>query len=177
MNDERRQISDDELEQALGFFRQSVKEWSEQESASVRVTPQPGLVRGRGWWMVATLATCALAVVAWFAVSMSEYGNRLAQQAHVEQMGVEQMGAGVLQTMAHPVQTGNTAANLPLQAEAQANVQSVQAVKSAVATRLSAKAAADKSDDALLAGVDSDIEQGTAKALAPMADWMSNSAN
>lgn len=170
MKNERARISDEELEQAIGSFRQSVKSWSEWECSRVRVAQervsgQSNKVRLWGWLAAsAAVAACALAVV-----MLSGHGEHPQQVALVH---------SVQKIAAKPVKSEMTAAeagtsNRPQELQ---DAQSLQAVKREAAAQATDSSAED-SDDALLAGVDNDIEQGTAKALAPMANWMSDSAD
>ena len=124
------------------------------------------------------VASCAVAVV-----MAAGHGSGTMQQAReVERVltrsGQAQSGQA-LQMEAQQAQPMK-----PVSAMEQPNPQTdartatlAEALSERTSRRVKAMQAADDSDDALLAAVDNDISQGTAKALAPMADWMGDSAN
>ena len=182
-SNERIQVSDEQLEQAIASFRQSVKNWSEQEHAAARAVEWSAQSRGRGWsgrgwsgwgwsgwWMSAGAVAAACAVAA---VLLAGHGSGPGQQARAVRP-VEPM-------QAQPVKPESAMASADAGSDAQAQMQATtQAAKQAETMpvrRAAAAQPADDSDEALLAAVDNDISQGTAKALAPMADWMGDSAN
>ncbi len=190
-NNKRMQASDEELEQAIASFRQSVKNWSKQEHAAARAAGLAAQSRGRGWgwfgsgfgswlWMSAgaVAAACAVAVVI-----VAGHGSGPVQQARAvrlapaqpDQARSGQAQSGQAQT-AEQVKPESALAQTNAQTDAQTTTLA-EALTERTARRAAAMQAGDESDEALLAAVDNDISQGTAKALAPMADWMGDSAN
>ena len=168
MNPHNHHFSDTELEQALGHFRNSVKSWS--EAASVRVQTQktkksevPSWFR---WWLPlgaagATVAVCALAATIFTGTHRSNLplANQLSPQSAIQA------------AVANPPSASPTA-------QARQAASTVATTKPPVAAPVSLPARqADDPDEQLLAAIDSDISQRTPTALAPMANWMGDSAN
>ena len=168
MNRDAKQISDEELEQALRCFRQSVTEWSATEAsraesgAGRETRPTP---KWLSWWMVmgaagATVAACALAAV------MLSGGHRTEPQPT----------ASVMRQAAPSAEDAkqNAAATTGESASPENRAVTLDAGTAQMRGRDSRDT--EDADEELLAGIDNDIARGTPKALAPMAGWMSDSA-
>lgn len=157
------------MEQAIRSFRQSVTAWSEMEAARVESgarragRPTPAWL---SWWVAAgaagaTVAACALAAL------MLTSGHKTEPRQIAQAVAVRQNAPPTAEaTHAAPATTDSASReNQPTTLEA-----------SMAPISNKASGDADDSDEKLLAGIDSDIAQGTPKALAPMAGWMSDSA-
>ncbi len=168
-----KQIGDAELEQAIGYFRQSVTAWSEAEAGRTRAVPQPKSNRFPVWltWSMAGAVAAACAV--WVLM--------LAGGQHAGRHGA--MQAAIAPKAAMPASAATPAQEM---APAAASLDGTQTAAvateglrpdAAEAGRVQASSRREDEDEQLLAGIDSDIAQGTPRALAPMAGWMSDSAN
>ncbi len=165
------QVSDEELAQAIRSFRQSVTAWSENQAARLPSSarrvhrPVPAVL---AWWMAAgaagaTVAACALAAV------MLTSGHRtemrpMAQSATVQQAAPSAADAAPAASTAAATESAST----------EEKPTTLEASLAPVVNKAGGNA--EDADEKLLAGIDSDIAQGTPKALAPMAGWMGDSA-
>ena len=172
-----KQIGDAELEQAIGYFRQSVTAWSEAEAGRTRALPQPKSNRFPVWLTWSMAGTVAAACAVWVLM--------LAGGQHAGRHGA--MQAAIAPKAAMPAATSTQAATPAREmAPAAASLDGTQTAAvateglrpdAAEAGRVQASSRREDEDEQLLAGIDSDIAQGTPRALAPMAGWMSDSAN
>lgn len=166
MNTEKKICSEKELDQALRRFRSSVQSWSEAEYARPRRLVAGGWQRVRGFAFGAAMASLVAACVIPLAIRYEQAGQRTAQvlpsQAAPTAPLADRAGA-VSEVAALP----RASQHEPLAGK----------VRWTWAERNSNSAAANQdSDDELMASIDSDLAQGTPRALAPLANLMSDSA-
>ena len=161
-----RQIGDEELEQAIGYFRQSVTAWSEAEAGRTRTVLQPKSKRFPVWLTWSMAGTVAAACAVWvLMLAGGQHADRHpAMQAVIAPKAVTPAPAPT-PTMVQPEATQTAAAVSPTLHPTTAD-----------ASRGQKAMHSEDEDEQLLAGIDSDIAQGTPRALAPMAGWMSDSA-
>ena len=172
-----KQIGDAELEQAIGYFRQSVTAWSEAEASRTRAVPQPKSNRFPAWlsWSMAGTMAAACAVWVVMLAGGQHAGRHPAMQAEMAPKAAmpaatpaPESAQTETQAMAQPEAT--QAAGLRPDAAVAGRTRTSHVQPSQT------QPSSEDEDEQLLAGIDSDIAQGTPRALAPMAGWMSDSA-
>ncbi len=168
MKSDEMRISNEELEQAIGRFRQSVKGWSEAKYAGVHTKSgaRQASAAWKSWWMAAGAAATTVAVCALAAVMLIS-GHRTEPR---EMSGVAAVVKQPAKIPTAQIPASQVADDTKTDEIAQQKRQLVQG------TDMAANVDAEDADAKLLAGIDSDIAQGVPKALAPMANWMGDSA-
>ncbi len=172
-----RQISDEELGQAIGYFRQSVTAWSEAESGRVRIVRQPKSSRFPAWLTWSMAGTVAAACAVW--VLMLAGGQHTGRQQAMQATATAPKAAMPAATSAEePTRAMASAADKRDTAQAAAITTEAAGTGPdvAAASQVRRKSGSADEDEQLLADIDRDIAQGTPQALAPMAGWMGDSA-
>ncbi len=179
--------SEEELDQALRRFRSSVQSWSEAEYARPRRLAVGGWQRVRGFALGAAMASLVAVCVIPLAIRHGHPGQSVAQ-ASPSLASASEASARPAQTspaQTSPAQTGAAPADrAETVGEAAASPQSprrervpdqAQIAKAERNGAASAPANQD-SDDELMASIDNELAQRTPRALAPLANLMSDSA-
>lgn len=184
--------SEEELDQALRRFRSSVQSWSEAEYARPRRLAVGGWQRVRGFALGAAMASLVAVCVIPLAIRHGHPGQSVAQAspslASASEASARPAQTGPAQTspaQTSPAQTGAAPADrAETVGEAAASPQSprrervsdqAQIAKAERNGAASAPANQD-SDDELMASIDNELAQRTPRALAPLANLMSDSA-
>uniref|UniRef100_E6PZK2 Uncharacterized protein n=1 Tax=mine drainage metagenome TaxID=410659 RepID=E6PZK2_9ZZZZ len=169
MNTEKKICSEKELDQALRRFRSSVQSWSEAEYARPRRLVAGGWQRVSGFAFGAAMASLVAACVIPLAIHYEQAGQRTARvlpSQTAPMAALADRAGAVAEVAALP----RASQREPLAGK----------VRRTWAERnpdgLNSTAANQDSDDELMASIDSDLAQGTPRALAPLADLMSDSA-
>ena len=169
--------SEEELDQALRRFRSSVQSWSEAEYARPRRLAVGGWQRVRGFALGAAMASLVAVCVIPLAIRHGHPGQSVAQ-ASPSLASASEASARPAQTGAAPADRSETvgeAAASPQSPRRERVSDQAQIAKAERNGAASAPANQD-SDDELMASIDNELAQRTPRALAPLANLMSDSA-